>query len=386
MGKRILVTSTDLMMVQFLLPHIRNLAENGYEVEIACSNVGRRMEEIQSRLDKIVKKIHVVRLHRSPVSLDNLNGYKDMKQIINEGHYDIIWTNEPVMGIMTRFAAIKSRKTGTKVVYITHGYHFCKGGQLRYKPFYLIERVASRFCDKIITINYEDFELTKRKFNNKFTAHINGIGLDTKKYSGEFDTRKKRRELGLPEDAFVVLSVGELKKHKNHKVIIKAIEKTHLNNIYYVICGKGELLEKLKEQARKSNIEDRVLFLGYREDINEIMSCVDVFAFPSNREGLGLAALEAMSSGLPIIGADTRGIVDYVISGETGYLCKVNDVDAYARVIEKLYMYPELRKEMSANCRRNVIKFDISIVKKDLLNELDKLLLVENLYYSKKCD
>ena len=90
MGKRLLVTSTDLMMVQFLVPHVINLAENGFEVEIACSDVGGRMEEIREKLKNHVKAIHVVRLVRSPASPVNLKGYQDMKKVIHDGCYDII--------------------------------------------------------------------------------------------------------------------------------------------------------------------------------------------------------------------------------------------------------------------------------------------------------
>ena len=78
MGKRILITSTDLMMIQFLVPHVQNLAEHGYEVEIACSEVGRRMNEVREKLKDYTKAIHTVRLVRSPASLTNLKGYQDM--------------------------------------------------------------------------------------------------------------------------------------------------------------------------------------------------------------------------------------------------------------------------------------------------------------------
>ena len=86
MDKRILVTSTDLMMVQFLLPHIRNLVENGYTVEIVCSDVGGRMEEIHNKINDCVKTITTVNLHRSPINRGNFKGFGEMKRIIEQGH------------------------------------------------------------------------------------------------------------------------------------------------------------------------------------------------------------------------------------------------------------------------------------------------------------
>ena len=120
MSKRILITSTDLMMIQFLVPHVINLADNGYEIEIACSDVGGKIEQIKKKLKNIVKKIYIVKLQRNPFTLKNFRGYKEMQQIINNGNYDIIWTNEPVMGVITRLAAKLARKRGTTVLYMVH--------------------------------------------------------------------------------------------------------------------------------------------------------------------------------------------------------------------------------------------------------------------------
>ncbi|MBO5068553.1 MAG: glycosyltransferase, partial [Clostridia bacterium] len=188
--KRILVTSTDMMMIQFLVPHVLYLREQGYDVEVACSEVGNRFEEVQNFLggDKTFK----VRLHRNPLKLGNLKGLTDLKRIINGGNYDLIWTNEPVMGIMTRLAAKKARKNGVKVIYLTHGYHFFKGGQFKYKLFYPIEKAMSRYCDVIMTVNYEDYELSKKKFHAKKVVHIDGIGLDVQKFGTTIDEITKR--------------------------------------------------------------------------------------------------------------------------------------------------------------------------------------------------
>ena len=97
MGKRILITSTDLMMIQFLMPHVQNFSEHGYEVEIACSDVGGYMEAVKNKLGSSVKKVYTVHLVRSPFSFTNLRGYQELKTIIDNGNYDMIWTNEPVI-------------------------------------------------------------------------------------------------------------------------------------------------------------------------------------------------------------------------------------------------------------------------------------------------
>ncbi|MBO5067196.1 MAG: glycosyltransferase family 4 protein, partial [Clostridia bacterium] len=178
----------------------------------------------------------------------------------------------------------------------------------------------------------------------------------------------------VTEDAFVILSVGELKPHKNHKTVIDAIAQIDRKNIIYLICGKGELLNKLQKKAKRLRIEEKVKFLGYRKDVHEIMQCADIFVFPSKREGLGLASLEAMAAGLPIVGAKTRGVVDYVVDDKTGYLCGVENPNDYASAILKLYDNQNKIIQMSLRCKEAVIKYDIKTIQQRIFKEIEELM------------
>lgn len=368
MGKRILITSTDLMMVQFLIPHVANLAENGFEVEIACSEVGGRMDEIRKKLEGIVGAVHVVRLVRSPVSLNNLKGYGDMKRVIENGGYDIIWTNEPVMGVVTRLAARRARKNGTKVLYMVHGFHFYKGApKLNWIVFYPIERFAGKFCDSVVTVNYEDYKRAQ-KMRLPNVKYIHGIGLNTDRLTRGENGNDIRIELGLQEDAFVVLSVGELNENKNQKTVISAIAQLNDENIHYVLCGKGKHLDDLRLQANNLKVSCRVHFLGYRTDVVDICSQSDVFVMPSRREGLPVAALEAMYCGLPLVTSNIRGLVDVLRDGVTGYLCDPDDVDAFAAAILTLRLDAGLRKKMGGKNEEVVKPYCIKSVKCEVIN------------------
>lgn len=369
MAKRILVTSTDLMMIQFLVPHVINLVENGFEVEIACSDVGGRMDEVREKLNTYVKAIHVVRLVRSPASPTNLKGYQDMKKVINNGHYDIIWTNEPVMGVVTRLAARKARKNGTKVVYMVHGFHFYKGAsKANWLVFYPVEKFASRFCDEIVTINQEDYYRAQEKMHASFVKYIHGIGVNVERLQKRENQNNIRQELGLAEEDFLVLSVGELNENKNHRVIIRALGQLKDPAIHYIVCGKGDQLEKLQMLAEENGIQDRVHFLGYRTDVVDICSQSDVFAFPTYREGLGLSALEAMYSALPLITSNVRGPVDFMTKGKTGYLCSPDDDKDFAKAIKYLKDNPGLCKQMGKNNSEVVREYCLDAVKKEVLS------------------
>ena len=368
MGKRLLVTSTDLMMVQFLVPHVINLAENGFEVEIACSDVGGRMDEIREKLKNHVKAIHVVRLVRSPASPVNLKGYQDMKKVIHDGCYDIIWTNEPVMGVATRLAARKARKKGTKVLYMAHGFHFFKGApKVNWMIYYPIEKFAAHYCDEIVTINQEDYKRAQ-KMHVPSVKYIHGIGVNTERLQKKENQGNIREELGLKQDDFLVLSVGELNENKNHRVIIQALGNIKDTEIHYVICGKGDQLEALRTLAEEQGVQDNVHFLGYRTDVVDICSQSDIFAFPSHREGLGLAALEAMYSGLPLVASKVRGPVDFMKDGETGYMCSPDDETAFADAIKRLKTDVNRRIRMGENNQKVVRAFCLESVKKEVLN------------------
>ena len=363
MNKRLLITSTDLMMVQFLIPHVIHLSQNGFDVEIACSDVGDRMDEVREKLKDSVKAIHVVRLVRSPASPTNLKGYGDMRKVIEAGNYDIIWTNEPVMGVVTRLAARDARKRGTKVLYMVHGFHFYKGAPKPYwLTFYPIEKAMAHHADVICTVNQEDFKRAKT-FNVKRVEYIHGIGINTDRLTPSADRNDIRAELGLSSEDFIVLSVGELNENKNQKTIIRAMQRLQDPRIHYVLCGKGDQLEALQQQAAEAGLTDRVHFLGYRKDVVDICSQADVFVMPSHREGLPVASLEAMYCGLPVIASNIRGLTDVVEDGKSGYLCAPDDDKAFADAINAIKTDRHVHTQMAKHNRETVIPFCVENTK-----------------------
>ena len=159
-----------------------------------------------------------------------------------------------------------------------------------------------------------------------------------------------------------MVTAGELSKRKNHIVIIRALAKLNNPKYCFVICGrtaKGHgTYDALRSEADTANV--RVEFLGYRNDMPEIIKSADIFVLPSLREGLGMAGLQALAEGVPVIGSNVQGIVDYVIPDKTGILCDPNDCDTFADAIRKLSNI-ETRKKMYKNCKETARKFDVSV-------------------------
>lgn len=373
MSKRILVTSTDLMMIQFLVPHVINLSQNGFEVEIACSDVGGRMQEVEEKLQGYTKKIHVVRLHRSPINFDNINGYKDMKRVIDSTYFDTIWTNEPVMGVVTRLAAKDARKRGTKVLYMVHGFHFYKGApKLNWMIYYPIEKMMASKADVICTVNQEDYKRAQR-FRVREVKYIHGIGINTERLTLGEKRTNIREELGLSEEDILVLSIGELNKNKNQKVIIHAMKVIDDKKLHYILCGKGDKENVLKKWVNHLELEQNVHFLGYRKDVVDICSQSDIYVMPSYREGLPVSSLEAMYCGLPLVTSNIRGLCDVMENGKSGYMFQPNDWRGFAKGIKTLMRNSEKREKMGKWNKEKVKPFCIEETKKEVAMIIDSL-------------
>lgn len=369
--KKILVTSTDMMMMQFLVPHVKYLREQGYDVEVACSEVGARFAEVQSVLG--AETVHKVRLQRNPLKPSNLKGLSDLKKIINNGSYDLIWTNEPVMGVMTRLAAKKARKKGTKVLYMAHGFHFYKGAsKLNWCIYYPIEKIMARFADMIVTVNQEDYQRAK-KFHVKGVKYIHGIGINTERLKVAEERLDLRKELGLEQTTKILLSVGELNDNKNQETSLRAFAAIKDEMLHYVLCGRGKNLETLKGLATKLGVSERTHFLGYRKDVVDICFQSNVFIMPSKREGLPIASLEAMYCGLPLITSNIRGLVDVMSDGVSGYMHPYNDVEGFSGSIQKLKNDRALCEMMGANNQETVKPYCLHNTKDEVLEIIKEI-------------
>lgn len=356
----------------FHIPFLKWFKENGYETSVCAKN------DYENKEDCVIPycdNYYDLPFERSPIKLNNFKTYKQLKEIIDSNEFDIIHCHTPTGGALTRLAARDARENGTKILYTAHGFHFFKSAPImNWLIFYPIERLLASYTDVLITINKEDFERAKKFFNAGSVEYIPGIGVDTKRFSEvSVDKLLKRRELGVSEDSFVLLSVGELNKNKNHETIIRALAKLDTPNVHYVICGQGPLKNYLRQLANSLGVSSKVHLLGFRKDIGEICKIADIFCFPSYREGLGLAALEAMATGLPLITSNIHGIVDYSHNGITGFSCSPNSVEEFTLAIDSLFKDEELREKMGDYNKDMVSKFDINVVIKKMKKIYEEL-------------
>ena len=360
--KKVLFTATvDSHILHFHTPYLQYFKDEGFEVHVATNG----SEEIPFCDVK-----HVIRFERNPIKPNNLKAIRELRKIIDKEKFDIIHTHTPMGGVVTRLAAINARKKGTKVIYTAHGFHFYKGAPLiNWLMYYPIEKLLSYHTDCLITINKEDYELALKKMKAKEIKNINGVGVDIEKTKKtKVDIKLKRKELGVPEKAFVILSVGELNKNKNHEIVIKALSELNNSKIHYIICGQGNLESYLKELINKLGLEKQVHLLGYRNDVAEIYKVSNIFIFPSKREGLPVSLMEAMSCGLPVICSNVRGNRDLVQSKKNGFLLYPNDINGFCKSIDKLIFDKQLIKSIGENNRNQMEKYSINNVMSEMKN------------------
>ena len=360
--KILYVTTVSSTMNAFFKAHIEMLVKGGHSVDLACNDAGWPIDGFYKVLGC---RYHHIDFSRSPLSTDNMKAYGQLKNVIENGGYDIVHCHTPNASVITRLVCKSFRKkTGLKVFYTAHGFHFYKGApKLNWMAYYPVEKFCSRFTDKLITINREDYELAKNKFKAKEVNYVPGVGIDLSKFENiQIDKAEKRKEIGVPDGAFLLLSVGELNENKNHQIIIRALAKLCDPNVHYAIAGVGDKKEYLLALAKELGVSEQVHLLGYRKDVPELNRAADIFCFPSLREGLGLAAIEAMACGLPLITSNVHGINDYSIDGVTGYKCDPMDADAFVRGMKKLQKDVDLSQSMGCYNKALSDRYDIAKV------------------------
>lgn len=368
--KKVLITATvQSHIAQFHKPLINMLKENGYEVHVAArDNLAEKNGLQLNEPDKVFNTL----FDRSPLSKNNIIAYKQLKQIIDNASYNIIHCNTPMGGVITRLAAKKARKKGSKVFYTAHGFHFYKGGPRKnWIIYYPIEKFLSRFTDKLITITKEDFKLANSKFNTE-VVNIHGVGANSDRYThlSFEETLKLRYSLGYKQGQIIILCIGELNKNKNQVTVINSISKVidKIPNVKLLLAGNGPMEQKLRRVVSELGLNGKVDFLGYRNDLEKYLNLCDVVISASIREGLPLNVMEAMLCGKPVIVSNNRGHRELVDNRVNGLINEPYDVDGIVKSIIEIYENEKLRNEFIKNGLSSIKEFTYENVVKELKN------------------
>ena len=280
-----------------------------------------------------------------PSLLRSIRPIKDLKallvliSLIIKEKPDIVHTHSSKGGILGRLAA---KLCGVPhIVHTPHGHvfygHF---GQMASKIFLLLERVFSKVTDRLVALTRGEkndyIEMSVCAPEKLLTIH-SGVDLN-QFFNVNGNGVEKRRTLGLAQQDAVIGFVGWLLPIKGPDCLFKAMDYVwpEKPETVLLMVGKGAMDVDLRATALRKNIDGKVKFLGWRQDINELMPVFDMLVLPSLNAGMGRVVVEAMAAGKPVVGSRVGGIPDLIEDGQTGYLVPPADEKALAAAILKL--------------------------------------------------
>lgn len=370
MGKHVLIlTTTHEFLGKFEQENVKILQRMGYTVHYASNMKEPHYVNDWERIKKMGVLAHHIEIARSPFLFrENRKALGQILELIKVYDIQMLHCHTPVGGVLGRMAGRLYRRGNLAVIYTAHGFHFYKGAPFfNWLAYYQVEKWLARYTDVLIVINQEDYR-NARRFRLKKGGRLYriwGAGLDGTAYAPLSPEKKRsaRMRLGIGEQDFFLVSVGELNENKNQEIVLQAMARLKERDvsgriIRYGICGDGFFRERLQEQISLLGLEDAVTLFGYCREVREILGCADASVFPSKREGLGMAALESLAMGVPVIASDNRGTREYMRCGENGYVCDGHNVDGFAKAISRIMnQKEEERTKMKRRCVASVKPF-----------------------------
>lgn len=322
--------------------------------------------------DKDIRQFHIPEMKREIRLIHDFIAFCKMFWICIKERPDIVHTRTAKAGTIGRLAA---KLAGVPVLIHTFDGHVFKGyfGKNKTAAVIGVEKFLARFTNRIIAISNKQKEelLDYLKIKDPDKIQVIPIGFNFKEFKPA-GNGALRKELHLSDDDLVVGYVGRLAPIKRIDRLINAYEKVAQNipKGKFIIVGDGELRDEMKELVRQKHLEDRIHFLGVREDLENIYSSVDVIALSSDNEGTPAALIEALNYCKPVASTNVGGIPDVITDGVSGLLAKANGPEALADALITMLNNEQLREQMGRHGREEVHrKFSLE----RLIERLDNL-------------
>lgn len=329
---------------------------HGLSLESRMTNWERQSVErqIKEAQERGLKDISIPCLVRRIDPVRDFFAFFSILRVLIREKSTIVHTHTYKAGILGCWAA---KLAGVPIIVHTpHGHvfygHF---SPVATRCFMIIEKITASIIDRMVTLSegerkdYIAFSVSKP--DKMVTIHS---GVDVTRFmKARVNIKDKKKSLGLNTKGLVVGTIGWLLPIKGPLYLLTAMEVIWQSHpeIQLVYVGKGELEQELRAEAFRMGVSDRVTFLGWRDDIPEIMQVLDIFVLPSLNEGMGRVLVEAMAAGKPIVASNVGGIPDLVKDGQNGFLVKPGDVNGLSFAIEKLVDDKKMREELGKKGR-----------------------------------
>ncbi len=339
--KIIEVTNVDFSLRQFLLPLMRGIRARGHEVIGVCAE-GPLLDGVRDEGFRVVGLPFVRRL--SPFA--QLRALVALVRLFRAERPDLVHAHTPISGFLARVAA---RIVGVpRVAYTCHGFLFNQSGpRLRRWLSLAMEWIGGRLTDVYLTVSQSE-AADARRLGICRTAIPVGNGRDPQHYRPDPVARARiRTELGTPDHRVVIVAVSRLVRDKGYPELATAMRAVPEAELWVV----GERLasdrgEDMVALLSASGLGPRLRLLGYRHDVAAVLAAADIFTLPSYFEGLPMSVIEAMLTGLPVVGTNIGGSREQVVDGETGLLVEPRQAAPLAAALARLAADKALRTAM----------------------------------------
>lgn len=322
--------------------HVRDMAEAfrllGHDVTVIAGGSGRFSDELRSRgipyrpLRSLATPIHPMK---------DFLALLEIVKALREIQPDIVAAHTAKAGLLGRIA---SSVLGYPVVFTPHGWSIADRISPRKGRFFrTVETLASMISSRII--NVCDFEVE--------LAQKSGVASKDKLvrvYNGLADSDDDLRADASIDPPRIVM-IARMAAPKDHAILIAALSR--LKHLPWILdlAGDGPLEPALRRQVSESGIEDRVRFLGFRQNSVELLRSAQIFALTSRSEAFPYSILEAMRAALPVVATGVGGVPEAVADGQTGLLAPLGDAPALERHLARLIGDPALRRQLGQNGR-----------------------------------
>ena len=318
-----------------------NLDRKIFSPSIAWFNGDKRIEDFKNLN---IPLYHVPKIKRFDFSTMQMLGniIKDNNiHIVNAHHF---------MSMVYSFYGCKMRNRG-RLIYTEHSEWEIEKIRWRWKQIgsFLLKRT-----DRAVGVSEAVSKQISTQFSMDYSKIVtiqNGVDLITD--SNPIKKATIRKKLDIADNEKVIGIVANFRKVKNHIFFLKAFDELvkDFNNIKLLLVGQGleDDLENSEKEIRnfvaQNDLDKKVMFLGYRSDIPDILAIMDIFCLTSFKEGLPISLIEAMAAGLPVVGTNVDGIKDVIIPGRNGFLVQINDVERLKNVLITLLHDAPLRRK-----------------------------------------
>lgn len=334
---------------------LKYLDKEKFENILVCSQDFREED-----YKNVVDFFEQVKMDRA-IGSNDLKAIGEVRRLIKRYNPDIVYAHSSKAGAIARVADIGLKN---HCLYNPHGWAFNMRCSAKKKAMYTaIEKIAAPFCDKIICISdAEKQSALDKKICREDKLQVIFNGVDIEAYENGIHGTVKRKDLNIPEDAFVVGMVGRISPQKAPDIFIKMAKhvKDKVSNAHFIIVGNGDQEAEIKKYAKDNDFLDSLHITGWVDNPMSYVELFDVACLLSRWEGFGLVLPEYMMARKPIVASRVDAIPNIICDGENGLLVEMDDVVGASTAVLKLYLNNNLKSKLIDEGLKTVYKkFDV---------------------------